>query len=124
MPLTKKEIAVSFQSLVVSGKIREAYDEYVHAEFRHHNPYFKGDRGSLLKAMEENAKQFPNKTFEVKRVLEDGDLVAVHSRLKLRPDMPEMAVIHIFQFKDGKIIEEWDVGQQVPEQNINEHGMF
>jgi len=57
----KKEIAVSFLSLASSGRVGEAYEKYVHPDFRHHNPYFKGDRESLLKGMEESAHQFPHK---------------------------------------------------------------
>lgn len=44
----KKEIAESFLKLVSSGKLREAYHKYVHPEFHHHNPHFKGDRKWLL----------------------------------------------------------------------------
>src|SRR2546423_10159656 len=119
-----KEIAVIFEQLVVSGQIREAYEKYVSPDFRHHNPYFKGDRESLLLGMEKNAAQFADKAYEVKRVLEDGDLVATHSRLKPKPDMPEMAVVHIYRFEGDKIAEEWDLGQQIPDNSPNENGLF
>jgi predicted SnoaL-like aldol condensation-catalyzing enzyme len=121
---THKEIAVIFEQLVVSGQIREAYEKYVSPDFRHHNPYFKGDRESLLLGMEKNAAQFADKVYEVKRVLEDGDLVAIHSRLKPKPDMPEMAVVHIYRFEGDKIAEEWDLAQQIPDNSPNENGLF
>lgn len=123
-PVSKKDIALAFQNLIISGKVREAYDLYIHPQFRHHNPYFQGDRESLLTAMEEDAKKFPNKIFEVKRALEDEDLVAIHSHLKLNSDMPEIVVVHIFRFRDNKIIEGWDIAQQMPEENINKNSMF
>ena len=107
------EIATAFQRLITSGKIREGFEKYASSDFRHHNPYFKGDRESLLLGMEENATQFPEKIFEIKRTLEDGDIVAVHSRLKLKPDMPEIVTVHIFRFENDEIAEEWDVGQQI-----------
>ena len=69
-----------------SGKVREAYDRYVHPDFFHHNPYFKGDRESLLAGMEESAVEFPDKAFEAVRVLEDGEFVVVHGRIRLKPD--------------------------------------
>lgn len=34
------------------------------------------------------------------------------------------AVVHIFSFHEGKIVEMWDVGQPVPEDSPNENGMF
>lgn len=120
----KKGIAVAFLRLAVSGKAREAYEKYVHPDFRHHNPYFKGDKESLLVGMEESAKEFPDKVFEVVRVLEDGDLVAVHGKVRLKPGDPEIALIHIFRFEGDKIIEEWEAAQEVPKENPNENGMF
>lgn len=121
---TQKEIAAAFLQMVTSGQIREAYEKYIAADFRHHNAYFKGDRQTLMAGMEENDTKFPNKVFEIKRLLEDGNLVAAHSRLKLSPDLPEMAVVHIFRFAGGKIVEEWDLGQPIPADSPNENGVF
>jgi predicted SnoaL-like aldol condensation-catalyzing enzyme len=124
MKENKKDIAVAFLRLASSGQAGEAYRKYVHPEFRHHNPYFKGDRASLLAGMEANAVEFPNKVFDPIRALEDGDFVAVHGKVRLSPDMPEIALIHIFRFEGDLIIEEWEAAQEVPAQSPNEHGMF
>jgi predicted SnoaL-like aldol condensation-catalyzing enzyme len=45
--------------------------------------------------MEENAQEYPDKAYETLRVLEDGDLVAVHGRVNLSPDS-QWSVIHFF----------------------------
>ena len=120
---TRKETAVSFLKLSSSGKVDEAYRE-VSSDFRHHNPYFAGDAESLKKGMAENAAKFPSKRFEVKHVLEDGELVAVHSRVQLDPAQPELALVHIFRFGDDRIVELWDIAQEVPAESKNENGMF
>ena len=122
--MNNKEMAISFLRLASSGNVREAYETYVHPDFRHHNPYFPGDRASLLAAMEENAATFPQKEFEAVRALEDGDLVAVHGRVRLTPSRPWIALIHIFRFQDNQIIEEWEAGQEVPKESPNENGVF
>ncbi len=70
--MSNKERAISFLRLASSGNVREAYETYIHPDFRHHNPYFPGDRASLLAAMEENAATFPQKEFEAVRALEDS----------------------------------------------------
>ena len=124
MQENKKEIAIKFLQLAASGQVDEAYEKYVSPDFRHHNVFFKGDRETLLLGMKESAIQTPNKVFEVKRALEDGDLVAVHSRLVIEPDMKEMAVVHILRFEGDKIIEEWEAGQQIPTDSPNENGAF
>ena len=118
------ERAISFLRLASSGNVREAYETYVHPLFRHHNPYFPGDRASLFAAMEENAATLPQKEFEAVRALEDGDLVAVHGRVRLTPSSPWIALIHIFRFKDNQIIEEWEAGQEVPKESPNQNGVF
>lgn len=123
--MTKKEIAQDFLKLSSKGKPREAFELYVSDNFKHHNPYFKGDRHSLIAAMEENANKNPNKIFEVQRILEDGDLVAVHSCLQLTQNDKEIAVVHIFKFDEtNKIVELWDIGQTIPSDIVNENGMF
>ena len=122
--MSKKEIAKSFLRLASSGTVREAYEKYVHPDFRHHNPYFRGDRESLLAGMEKNAVQFPHKTFEIVRALEDGDFVAVHGRVRLLPDGPEIALVHIFRFEGDCIIEEWEAAQETPQESPNDNGLF
>ncbi|KAB8126114.1 nuclear transport factor 2 family protein [Gracilibacillus oryzae] len=119
-----KKMAVSFLQLVASGKVREAYRQYTGPDFRHHNPYYRGDAESLMLAMEENATKNPDKIFEVKRVIAEDDMVAVHSHVRQKQEDPGGAVVHIFRFDNGLIAEFWDVGQQIPEDSPNENGVF
>jgi predicted SnoaL-like aldol condensation-catalyzing enzyme len=122
--MTKKEIAQDFLKLAAKGLSRKAFELYVGDNFKHHNAYFKGDGSTLMTAMEENAQYNPNKIFEIQRSLEDGNLVAVHSRVQLTQGDIEMAVIHILKFEQDKIVELWDFGQPVPADIVNENGMF
>lgn len=119
-----KDAAKDFLRMVAAGKIREAYNLYIGKEFRHHNIEFKGDAKSLMTAMEENHAQFPNKKLDIKHALQDGDLVAVHSHVRKEAKDPGGAVVHIFRFKNDKVVELWDLGQLVPEKTVNENGMF
>jgi predicted SnoaL-like aldol condensation-catalyzing enzyme len=124
MSASRKEIALAFLHAAASGTVREAYHKHVAPDFRHHNAYFPGDAESLMKAMEENAAKNPNKVLEVQRALEDGDLVAVYSRVRQKPGDLGAAVVHIFRFHGDRIVELWDLGQSVPEKSPNENGMF
>lgn len=74
--------------------------------------------------MEQNAASHPGKKFEVQRTVSEGDLVVVHSRVCMGPGHPGIAVVHILRFNEERIAELWDVGQAVPENMPNEHGMF
>jgi predicted SnoaL-like aldol condensation-catalyzing enzyme len=119
-----KDAAVDFMRLVASGNVREAYRKHVAPGFRHHNPFFKGDAESLMAAMAENAAQNPEKILEIQRALQEDDLVAVHSRVRQKPGDRGGALVHVFRFEGNRIAELWDVGQAVPENCPNEHGMF
>ena len=117
-----KEPAIGF---LTSSRLRcrEAYQQYVGQGFRHHNPYFRGDAASLMEGMEQNGAKNPNKVFEVKRAC-NGNHVAVLSRVRQKPEDRGGAVVHIFRFEGDRIAELWDVGQAVPESDVNENGMF
>src|SRR5215813_9300151 len=120
-----KEAATSFLMMAGTGKVQEAYDRYVAPSFIHHNQYFKGDRQSLLKAMQEASKTTPNESIEIKHAYEDGNAVITHS-LVTRQDSnaPDVAVVHIFRFEQNRIVELWDLGQPVAKDSPNENGMF
>ena len=122
--MSKKEQARDFILRCAAGDVRSAFDQYTSSSFIHHNAYFKGDRESLLVAMEEAAEQSPNKLFEIQRILEDGEMVAIHSKVQLTGNDVEIAVMHILLFEEGKIVELWDFGQSAPSEMVNENGMF
>lgn len=73
--MTNKERAKAFLQTAGGGNAQEAYDKFVSPKFIHHNQYFKGDRQSLLTAMQQAHKQSPNKGIEVKHVYQDGNTV-------------------------------------------------
>src|SRR5438552_17269805 len=120
----RKQSAISFLNLASSGKLDEAYGNYIGPNFRHHNPYFPGDAESLKAGMAEAHAKFPDTTLEVQHVFEEDDLVAVHSRVQRAPDTPAIAVVHIFRFEGDRIAELWDIGQEEPKDSPNENGMF
>ena len=122
--MDNKDIAVSFLKMASSGKVNEAYSKFIGAGFRHHNPFFAGTAEALQAGMEENARKNPNKVFEVKRVISEGDHVVTHSHVKQKPDDLGVAVVHIFRFEMGKIVELWDLGQPIPSETQNQYGMF
>lgn len=126
MTLSQKEIAVRFLELAAAGEVDEAYSNYTAPNFKHHNPYYAGDATSLEEGMRESAIETPNKAFDVQHVIEDGALVAVHSKLEMQMNdkLSVLAVVHICRFENGKIAEFWDVGQIQPDPLVNENGMF
>ncbi len=124
MDNSNKQSAQDFLTLVVNGKIDEAYEKYIDMNGKHHNLYFAGDFTTLKEAMEESQKERPDKKFTIKHVVGDGDMVAVHSHLLLKPDTPGMITLHMFRFENDKIVEMWDFGQEIPKDSPNQNGAF
>ena len=119
-----KDAATSFLQLVSTGRVREAFDTYTGANFRHHNVYFPGDAEPLAAAMEENARANPEKRYEAMQAIEEGDRVVVFGRVRHKPGAVEYALVHIFRFEDDRIVELWDIGQEVPKDSPNKNGAW
>lgn len=123
-PEARKQAAVDFLHQAAAGRPREAARRLLKPGGRHHNPHFPAGWDALLDAMEEAARGAPQTRLEVQRVLADGDLVAVHSRVVHGPGAPEIAVVHLFRFEGDRVAELWDVGLQVPADSPNVDGAF
>lgn len=119
-------IATEFLTMVASGRVREGFGRHVADSFTHHNAWFPGtaNRRSLLVAVEQSAGREPNKSFDVKQIVDAGDRVAVLSHLVRAQAGREYAVVHIFRLEDSKIVEMWDVGPGIAEDSPNDLGMF
>ena len=77
-----------------------------------------------MTAMDENAKQFPRKTLEVKIAVEEGDKVATFSKVVHSPGengRRRSAHLQIRRREDRRAL---DVGQAVPDDSPNQYGMF
>jgi predicted SnoaL-like aldol condensation-catalyzing enzyme len=61
---------------------------------------------------------------ETKRIVAEGDLVVIHSHLILKPGNRGSAVVEIFRLENDKIVEHWDVAQEIPETSANNNTMF
>ena len=118
------QIAKDFLQKACDGRVAEAYDQHVAPGFRHHNPWFRGDAASLRQGMADNAAQHPHKSIRFVRTVEDGNEVAVFSHVHHDPGDRGAGVAHFFRFEGDRIAELWDLGQAVPEQVVNENGMF
>lgn len=61
----RKQAAVHFLQLVVTGRIDEAYEMHVDIRGKHHNPFFPSGFPALKKAMVEDHVRFPDKLLTV-----------------------------------------------------------
>jgi predicted SnoaL-like aldol condensation-catalyzing enzyme len=122
--MNHQQLATDFLQQVISGKIDEAYEQYVDMKGKHHNVFFPAGFESLKQAMKESQSRFPNKQFTIKNIIDDGKHVVIHSHLRFQPDDPGMITVHMFRFENNKIVEMWDCGQIIPEDCPNTDEIF
>lgn len=99
-----------------------AIDRYWSDQYTQHNPLYQ-DGKQQLRALIQGAidSGVPTKA-EVKRVAAEGDLVWVHARSFFFGK--ELASVEIFRVENRKIVEHWDVIQEVPAVSANNNTMF
>lgn len=120
-----KEIVRDFYNLALNlRKPREAVAKYLGSSYRQHNPTAGDGPAPFIAFVEGFVKAFPSLHFDFKRFIAEGDLVVVHSHLTRKPADLGMGVMDIFRLENGKIVEHWDVMQEVPESAANPNTMF
>lgn len=125
-----KKIALEYFKLVSLGKFKEGMHFFA-PDCKTHNPYISGSIETLTDAMISASKdldsQNPDVGFAVRHVLADGDIVAVHTELlNSKSDLGQggLRQVHLFRFEEDKIIEYWDITQQVLPDMPNASGAF
>ncbi|APW36342.1 hypothetical protein RD110_03205 [Rhodoferax koreense] len=99
-----------------------ALDRYWGDSYIQHNPLYP-DGKEQIRALIQGAidSGVPTKA-EVKRVVAEGDLVWIHAKSFFFGK--ELATVEIFRVENGKIVEHWDVIQEVPAESANSNTMF
>ena len=119
-----KKVVIDLYEKGINQKDFEAAAKNFGPRYVQHNPRaadgpegFKAFIG-FLKA------KFPNYHSEIKRVFADGDFVILHVHNVPEPGQRGAAIVDIFRLENGKVVEHWDVRQDIPEQSANSNTMF
>jgi len=120
---TNKKIVVEFYDLLINKKDFESARKYMGDYYKQHNPRV-ADGPDGLRAHVENLKtNFPGVRSEIKKIIAEGDYVVLHVHSRRTPQR-QLAIVEIFRLENGKIVEHWDVVQEIPETSANGNGMF
>ena len=109
--------------LYVHRAVRVAFERHVALGYIQHNPSLPDGREAAIELLEPMFSS-PSFTLDVKRVLVDANLAAIHIHARPTPDVLGGAVVDIFRLEGGKIVEHWDVLQRIPDEAANSNTMF
>ena len=119
-----KKNVVEFYDKALNQKDFEAASKYLGPRYTQHNPVAADGPEGRKAFLQFLRDKFPNSHSEIKRVSADGEYVIVHVHAIREPGTRGRAIIDIFKLENGKIVEHWDVAQDIPEKAANPNGMF
>ena len=121
-----KALAVALIEDVLMGKNPEKITEHISAEqYDQHNPQIKDGLTGIVEAVEYLTSQ--NNMFKytkIHKVLGEGNFVLTISEGEWNGGKKHV-FYDLFRMKDGKIVEHWDVIQEIPTEGLaHDNGMF
>ena len=117
--------AVDFlQTSFNEGEPEKAVREYVGDKYIQHNSQVGDGADAFVGFVQSFRGQFPEMHLEVKRTITQDDMVVTHSHLVPKPGGPGVAVADFFRFQGDKLVEHWDVIQNIPDDAANSNSMF
>lgn len=119
-----KELVRTLLETVANRHDVQAAARYLTDGYIQHNPMAPTGRQAFIDFFTGWIKENPQLRVNIKRMIAEGDLVAVHSHWQTSPGDRGMAIVDIFRVADGKVAEHWDVIQPIPEQSANRNTMF
>jgi predicted SnoaL-like aldol condensation-catalyzing enzyme len=123
--LTPKQVVTQFiTQFYVEKRVRDAFETWVEPGYIQHNPLAATGRDAAIAFLEPFFQGHPDAVYSIKRIIADGNLVAVHSHARFTAGDRGLAVVDILRVEHCKIAEHWDVAQPVAEKSANSNGMF
>jgi predicted SnoaL-like aldol condensation-catalyzing enzyme len=119
-----KTVVLDFYDKAINQKDYEAARVHFGPKYIQHNPNAADGPEGLKGFIGFLKSKFPQYHSTFKRVLADGDYVIVHAHNVPEPGQRGRAIIDIFRLENGKIVEHWDVAQDIPEKALNKNTMF
>lgn len=104
-------------------RVADAFAYLVSDDYRQHNPTIADGPAAAIAALTPMFDGRPDARFEIQRILVDGEFAMVHVKAS-GPGRPDAAVADIYRFRNGRLVEHWDVLQQVPQNSVHDHPMF
>ncbi len=125
-----KKIVEEYFELIKQGKFKEGL-RFFSSNCKTHNPFVAGNMENIIDAMiaanKDYGPKYPEAKFSLRFVLTDRDMVAAYTQLMANQNKPAeggLRQVHLFRFEGDKIVEYWDITQQIMPNTPNPAGIF
>jgi predicted SnoaL-like aldol condensation-catalyzing enzyme len=119
-----KKAVLEFYEAGLNKKDFEAASKYFGPKYIQHNPGAPDGIEGFKSFLDFLRDKFPSSHSEIKKVFADGDYVILHVHAVRERGTRGRAIVDIFRLENGKIVEHWDVAQDIPEKMPHNNGMF
>lgn len=120
-----KAIVTEFYNLIFRDhKPEEAFARYGGPKYTQHNPRVPDGSDAMIKYFVPYFNSHPDARNEIKRAVAEGNLVMLHVHSRQNAGDRGRAIVDIFRVDNGKVVEHWDVIQEIPDQSANDNGVF
>lgn len=122
-----KRIVTEFYHAYGIEKNAEKCRAYLGDSYIQHNPHVQDGAAHFLRFVQFRRDHYPQGRNNVKMIIADEDRVMLHVHSVLTPGEPGRNLIDTFRVEEGKVVEHWDVIQNVEVLKfppINDNGLF
>ena len=120
----KKLVTDFYEGVFLKHQVKAYADQYIGEKYIQHNPHVPDGKAPFVNYFTGHFKENPDAKSVIKRAVAEGDLVFLHVHSTQNAQDRGVAVVDIFRVENGKIVEHWDVQQEVPANAANSNTMF
>ena len=119
-----KKTVLEFYETGLNQKDFDAAAKFFGPRYIQHNPTAPDGIEGFKALLGFLREKFPDSHSEIKRAFAEGDFVILQVHSAREKGTRGRAIVDIFKLENGKIVEHWDVAQEIPEKSANGNGMF
>ncbi|OBX17610.1 hypothetical protein A9995_15420 [Erythrobacter sp. QSSC1-22B] len=124
--IASKALKIAFSPEFSMEEKRRLLPIYINPDnYIQHGTTVSDGYGGLMQLIEQLHRSADNYGISIKRTIAQDDLVFLHCHYLFgNGDVRGKAIAEIFRIEDGRLVEHWDVIQDVPAKSANTNGMF
>ena len=122
--MTNERMIREFYDVVFNGHDIAATVRYMRPDYIQHNPGVGQGRAAFMEAFDAKFKAVPTFHLDIKRIICQDDMAAVHLHAVGLPGKNEAVVCDIYRLQDGLLAEHWDILMPISPDKIGNNDYF